>query len=203
MTYTFTQDFNVGAGSYTNIEFLVKTFGIPSTIIEVGVFEGSTTFWMSDRLSGFDPKFKIYAIDPHVGSPDIKCDDFSPIKNNFLKNLEYNSHKNVEYIPKFSSDALLDLINAGVKAQLIYIDGDHTASTVLSDLVLAWRCLELGGVILCDDTNSWRYYDEKGFPAIQMSPRMAVESFIWCNYHKVEPLRIPDSSQTAFRKIKE
>jgi len=203
MTYTFTQDFNVSGGSYVNIEHLVRSYGVPNTVIEIGVYEGSTAFWVSDQLTPHNKNLKIYAIDPHMGSPDIISDDFSPIRNNFLHNLEVNQNKNIIHINKFSQDGLLDLINQGVKAQLIFVDGDHTASTVLSDLVMSWRCLEIGGVILCDDTNSWRYFDKLDFPPLQLSPRLAVESFIGCNYHKLQPLRIPDNSQTAFRKIAE
>ena len=195
-------DFNCGAGSFQNISHLVSTYGVPNTIVEVGVFEGATTFWISDRLTLHNPNLKIYAVDPHVGSNDMG-QNFTIVKQTFLNNLSLNKNNNVTYIEKHSVNGLIDLINNNVKAELIYIDGDHKASEVLTDLVLAWQILQVGGVILCDDTTTWRYTDKNGTESAQMSVRMAVEMFIQCNWHKLKILSMPDGSQTAFMKIQE
>lgn len=200
--YKFSMDFNCGKGAITNVSHLVQTYGVPNTIVEVGVFEGSTTFWMSDQLSPYNKNLKIYAIDPHVGSSDMS-EDFNIVKQNFLDNLAINQNNNVTYIQKYSTNGLIDLINNKVEAEFIYIDGDHKASEVLTDLVLAWKILRVGGVILCDDTTTWRYTDSNGTQSAQMSVRMAVEMFIQCNWHKLNILNIPDGSQTAFIKTKE
>lgn len=200
--YKKTMDFNCGGGSYTNMTHLFQTYGIPNTYIEVGVFEGSTLFWVSDVCTPHNNNIKLYAIDPHVGSNDMH-DDFNLVKENFTHNLSVNQNQNVTYISKFSQDGLIDLINQKVEAELIYIDGDHKASEVLTDLVLAWKLLKVGGVILCDDTTTWRFTDSNGTESAQMSVRMAVEMFIQCNWHKVRLLRLPDATQTAFIKIKE
>jgi predicted O-methyltransferase YrrM len=133
--YKYTKDFNCGQGSYTNISHLVNTYGIPRSICEIGVYEGSTTFWMSDNITPHNKELIIYAIDPHNESADIP-DDLKVIQSNFLHNLENNTHKNIKYINKKSEDGVLDLINYGIKCDLIYIDGDHRASGVLVDLVL-------------------------------------------------------------------
>ena len=47
------------------------------------------------------------------------------------------------------------------------------------------------------------YKDKNNTYSAQMSPRMAVEMFMQCNWHKVEILNLPDGSQTAFRKVQE
>jgi predicted O-methyltransferase YrrM len=130
-------------------------------------------------------------------------EDFNVIKQNFLDNLATNKNNNITYIQKHSTDGLIDLINNNVKAEFMYIDGDHKASEVLTDLVLAWKILQVGGIILCDDTTTWRYTDKNGTQAAQMSVRMAVEMFIQCNWHKLNILNIPDGSQTAFIKTQE
>lgn len=83
---------------------------------------------------------------------------------------------------------------------MIYIDGDHRASQVLIDIVLSWQLLNIGGMILCDDSTDWKYEDEKGYAPAQMSPRMAIESFINCNWDKIKVIRMPNASQTAFIK---
>lgn len=200
--YRQSYDFNPQGGSVTNLEFLVKTYGIPNTYIEVGVFEGITTVWFSDLITPHNKNFKLYAVDPHVGSDDMN-DDFSKVKENFIFNINANTHKNITYISKSSKKGLIDLINQGVEAEIVYIDGDHTASTVLSDLVLSWQLLKVGGVMLCDDATFWRFIDNNGTESAQLSVRMAVEMFIQCNWHKIRPIQLPSSSQTAFIKIKE
>ena len=112
-------------------------------------------------------------------------------------------NKNITYIPKHSTDGLIELINDNVQAELIYIDGDHKASEVLADLVLSWKLLRVGGVILCDDTTTWRYTDKNGTQSAQMSVRMAVEMFIQCNWQKLNILSLPDGTPTAFIKTAE
>lgn len=199
-SYRFTMDFNVIGGSKQNIAHIVNNFGIPNTIVEVGVFEGGTTFWMSDELTKHNEKLKIYAIDPHRDSVDLK-DDLNEVHERFVHNLKVNSHKNIEYIRDYSENGLIDLINRGVKPELIYIDGDHRASEVLTDLVLSFKLLVPGGVILCDDATDWKYTDEHGVSATQMSPRMAIEMFVACNWNKITPIRMPDAGQTAFKKL--
>ena len=192
----------MGRGAMANITDLVNTYGVPNTIIEVGVFEGSTTFWMSDTLTPHNKNLLIHAVDPHTGSIDM-LEDFTDVKAAFVHNLSVSTHKNVNYISKPSKVGLMDLINADTKAELIYIDGDHKAAEVLTDLVLAWEILVVGGVILCDDTTTWRYADKNGTMSAQMSPRMAVEMFIQCNWHKLKILALPDGSQTAIMKVSE
>ena len=198
--YKFTMDFNCGRGACVNISHLINTYGVPNTIVEVGVFEGSTTFWVSDELTKYNKNLKIYAIDPHASSIDLP-DDLNLVHKNFIHNIQECKNKNVEYMRKHSEFALMDLINNEVKAELIYIDGHHRASEVLTDLVLSWKILVKGGVILCDDASVWKYTDQNGTTSAQMSPKMAVDAFIQCNWHKLNIVHIPDMSQTAFIKL--
>lgn len=198
--YRFTMDFNCSGGSFANIAHLVNTYGIPNTICEVGVYEGSTTFWMADNLTPYNKNLQIYAIDSHNGSNDMP-DDFIEIKKTFEKNLLLNPYNNVTYINKKSEDGLIDLINKNVKFDFIYIDGDHRAGTVLTDLTFAWKTLNVGGVILCDDAATWKFIDKNNTASNQMSPRLAIETFIQCNWHKLNILALPYGTQTAFIKL--
>lgn len=197
--YKFTVAFNPDAVR-GNIAHIIGTFGIPNNIVEVGCYEGFTTFWLSDELSERNPNLNIYGIDPHNDSVDI-LESLEAAHDKFTHNLSVCAHKNVHYIRKKSNEGLVDLINQGVKAEFIYIDGDHTAGAVLTDLVLAWELLVPGGVILCDDATEWQYKDHKnGEISAQMSPRMAIEMFIQCNWHNIKPLWLPNGLQTAFIK---
>lgn len=198
MTYKVTWDMTPNA--MINIDNIIRSNGVPSTIVEIGVYEGHTTFTMSDRFTPYNTNLKIYAIDPHVGSVEIE-EDPELIHSNFMYNLNECKQKNVEYIRKHSEDGLIDLINLGIRPEFIFIDGDHHASTVLTDLTLSFKMLVTGGIILCDDATDWKYTDKNGTAAAQMSPRLAVETFIACNWHKIQVVPLPNSGQTAFRKI--
>lgn len=199
--YKQTIDFSPG-GVKENLHYIFSLYGVPSNIIEIGVFEGGTTCWLSDELTPYNPNLTIYAIDPHsgVGSENM-LEDPNDTREIFKHNLSVNKHKNIQYIQKTSEDGLIDLINQGVKPELIYIDGDHKASEVLLDLTLSFKMLAVGGVILCDDAIDWQHKDSNGMISSQMSPRMAIEMFLACNWHKVKPLPLPKSYQTAFIKI--
>lgn len=200
MDYKFTWDFNSNdkGGVKGNIAEIIDTYGVPNTYIEIGVFEGGTVVWLGDQIAPHNKDFKIYAIDPHTTSPDI-AGDLGDAGKLFEHNIKL-CKSDIEYLKEYSNKALIDLINRGIKAELIYIDGDHTAPTVLTDLVLAWELLVPGGIILCDDTTVWMWEDKDGFRPAQQSPRMAVEFFIQCHWDQLEIIPTHDGIQTAFRK---
>jgi predicted O-methyltransferase YrrM len=183
-----------------NINHIMKQNGVPNNIVEIGCYEGHTTVTMSDLFTKYNPDLKIYAIDPHEGSVEIE-EDPEHIQRNFVYNINQCAQKNIEYIRKYSEDGLIDLINRKLSPEFIFIDGDHRASTVISDLVLSFKLIKQGGIILCDDATDWKYTDKNGTSSAQMSPRMAIESFINCHWHNIEIIRLPNMSQTAFRKL--
>jgi predicted O-methyltransferase YrrM len=193
---------NEGVTTDKNVNSIFKSFGVPNSIIEIGTYEGRTTWFITDSYSNLLPKMDIYCIDPHDTSYDLTT-DLKVVKENFLHNLSVCKNKNIHYINKTSDDGLLELISKNVKAQFIFVDGDHRGSTVLSDLVLAFKLLEVGGIILCDDVN-WRHPETSSImDSPNMSPRMAVENFIQVNWHRVRVINLPHPGQTAFIKTAE
>ena len=70
MAYDFTVAFTPEA-TQGNISHILNKFGIPNTIIEVGCYEGSTTFWMAEAIGKLNPNLTIYGVDPHGNSVDI------------------------------------------------------------------------------------------------------------------------------------
>jgi cephalosporin hydroxylase len=186
-----------------SIQQLIGMYGAPRTVIEIGCFEGLTTFGLTEMMVQQNPKYKHYAIDPYDMSDDLPLDVLNEAGQLFMSNLEEFKYKdNVEFIHDTSWNGLLKLLHRGVKADLIYIDGDHRAETVLNDLVLAFGLVDVGGVILCDDCVSWKHQDSEKRYNLQSSPKLAVDNFIQCNWDKVEVLTLNNGYQTAFRKIK-
>lgn len=173
-------------------------------VVELGVFQGYFTFNMTGMMAPNNPNYVHYAIDPFDTSEDLDTDVIAQAKKCFLNNLENFSHqKNIIWHEDYSINSLIDLSYYKINADLIYIDGAHTADIVLQDLCLSWNILNKGGVILCDDSGgSWMYADkETGYKSVQKSPRLAVENFIQCFWDKIEIIDLPNNWQTAFRKI--
>lgn len=202
--YNFTYDF--GEGPKSNIFSIFQTFGIPKKMVEIGAYEGKTSIWISENVHELNQEIEIFMIDPHTGSDDIPH-TLSEIQKNFLNNYKVVKNRNpnnkIHHINKGSTEGLIELIQKNEKVDFIYVDGDHKSCQVLTDLVLSWELLKKNGVILCDDVNGWQFTDKNGVSAAQLSPKMAVESFIQCNWHKIRVLRLPDSSQAAFVKLED
>eukprot|EP00960_Hanusia_phi_P054998 762836-Hanusia_phi.AAC.3 len=55
---------------------------------------------------------------------------------------------------------------------LVYVDGDHTASAVMTDAILAYPLLKRGGILIFDD------YLWNGMQNIQDRPMLAVNAFL-------------------------
>ena len=167
---------------------------VPKITIEIGVFEGETTFNIAHLLVPRNPKYKHYAIDPFRASENLKQEVVDKAKKQFISNME--EFPQVELIEKPSFEGLLELHQRGIKADFIYVDGSHFAKDVLSDAVLGFELLNLGGVMLFDDAVSWRYGEH-----IQDSPRIAVDSFIQCNWNRLQVLEMPGGYQTAIKRV--
>lgn len=180
-----------------SIGALINTYGLPKTVIEIGVFEGNTTFNLTSFLAQQLPEYKHYAIDPHGESDDLPEDVVDNAGKIFKQNLQDFPYKNhIEFLNKTSWEGLMELYNRGVKADFIYVDGDHRASTVLEDLVLSFNLLNIGGIMLMDDCISWRQ------DRLQDTPKLAVDAFIQCNWDRLAIEQLPNGYQLAIRRIK-
>lgn len=183
-----------------NINYILNRHGVPNVMIEIGCFEGATTFWAADLITRHNKNFQLHAIDPHTTDNDNQDFDFATVRRAFEYNLSVCQAR-VNYINKFSYQALTDLSNQNTCAELIFVDGDHTAAAVLEDMILSWRLLPVGGVMLCDDAIGWKLVDKNGQAPVQLSPRMGIEMFVQTHWHKIELLELPNSFQTAFVKV--
>lgn len=184
-----------------NIKTIIKEAGIPNTVVELGIFQGYFTLNMTGMIAPNNPGYKHYAIDPFSSSHDLAQSDIDNAHSVFKNNLEQFPYKNnIEFMRTTSWKGLFELLKNNVQADLVYIDGDHRASYVLDDLVLSYKLVKVGGVILCDDSVSWVHTDKNREKQLQMSPRLAVDNFIQCYWDRIEILNLPNNWQTAFIK---
>lgn len=188
-----------------NLKTIIEHIGIPRVSIEIGVFDGYSAFSTTFLCAQTYKDYKHYAIDPYEGASDLlTAERIALAEKNFVnihKNFVYKD--NIEFIKKRSWDAMVDLYNAGVKADFIYVDGDHKSSTVLDDMVLAFKLLKVGGIMLCDDATTWQYRLENAAVPIDYTPKLAIDSFMQCNWGLIEPLVLSSNYQVAFKKTTE
>lgn len=179
----------------TSLHRIFTEIKVPSVVIEIGCFEGETTFNLARFLEAHKPNYAYFAVDPFMASENLRQEVLEEAKAQFLQNaLEY---PRVELIEKPSFEALLELHARKVRADLIYVDGSHFAKDVLSDAVLGFELLNIDGVMLFDDAMSWRYGT-----AIQDSPKVAVDNFIQCNWDRLKVLEMPNGYQVAIQRTK-
>lgn len=150
-------------------------------IVEIGSWKGKSTIWLGQgALEG--NKAKIFAIDPHTGSPEHKerlgkVNTFTEFKNNIKKG---KVDKIVTPIVKTSVDASK---NFDKKVGLLFIDGDHSYEMVKSDFEAWYPKLMNKGVVAFHDSTSWggvrqlvkeKIFDSNKFRRIKLADSITV-----------------------------
>lgn len=181
--YTFTQNW------FRFNQFLNSLDGVyPNKILEIGSFEGKSTVWFIEKYITNENK-SITCIDPWLNYnhseislhtyADVSDDrnyDNNEIKNRFLSNIELTGKSSQVKILHGLSHIELPKLNVNdEKFDLIFIDGNHTASFVLTDAVYCWWLLNDGGIMIFDD---YLWIHEKNNN--QSVPKFAIDSFIEC-----------------------
>ncbi len=159
--------------------------------LEVGSSEGRSMVWMFENILT-DPSATAVSIDPFYHWPGF-IEKEGEVLDCFYANLRaagvesrvraIQGYSQVE-LRKLPVDELFDLI---------YVDGNHRATCVLEDLVLAWRLLEPGGLMIADD------YGWKADLDLSDRPRMAIDFFTETFAEELEVIH--RRCQVAMRKV--
>jgi predicted O-methyltransferase YrrM len=138
---TLDRDTRITVAQGFQINRLVREGDVRRTL-EIGFAYGFSTAWIMEALSGRDGAAHA-AVDPFektmwggVGLAQLPRFGFSA---------------RFDWIEKYSIVALPQLIEAGEKFDLIYIDGNHRFDDVLVDFYLADFLVPPGGTIVLDD----------------------------------------------------
>ena len=92
---------------------------------------------------------KLYLIDPYAYYSEYENAEFDKAKRKAIKNVRKFRNK-VDFIEKFSSDALKDIPNL----DFIYIDGNHDYKYVKEDIENYWGKIKKNGIMAGHDFNS-------------------------------------------------
>jgi predicted O-methyltransferase YrrM len=171
--------------------------------LEIGSYEGQSAIWFCrNLLTG--PESTLTCIDTWAAGEDMPSVDDSSLLDTFLKNTEPWDEK-IICVRQRSEDALVKFQKETF--DFAYIDGSHTATSVLFDSVLVWRLVKPGGIIIWDDY-LWELpvevyptplTEEQKQRADLLRPKMAVDAFLACYEGKYEV--IAKEWQVCLKKI--
>jgi predicted O-methyltransferase YrrM len=122
-----------------------------NNFLEIGVAEGRSIIQTAKTL--FSDNTKMYCVD--------KWETPEEGEQNFLYNLDILKQKydNEFYIiKKDSKRALIEFLYSEIKFDFIYIDCDKFARSVIEDFAMAFRLLNVNGILMFDD---YYYYREQ------------------------------------------
>lgn len=160
----------------------------PRRVLEIGAFEGRSAVFMIESCAPIAP-FEITCIDTWSGGPEYGGVNWAEVETRFDRNIARAraKHPNAT-VSKIKSDSTLAL--AGLIAQghaggydIAYIDGSHKAPDVLTDAVLAFKLLRVGGVMVFDDY-LW-HMEAAGKQDLVNMPKLAIDAFININIRKL------------------
>ena len=147
----------------------------PHTAVEIGSFEGRSTVWILQNLLRH-PESRLFCLDTFEGGAEHHPGQTEGLFDRFRANLAgAGVAERAEVLRGPSFDGLAGLVARGVAADFVYVDGSHDAPDVLADLVLSFRLLRPGGVMICDDYFWSR--EPQAEQDILNSPKLAIDAF--------------------------
>jgi predicted O-methyltransferase YrrM len=159
--------------------------------LEIGSYQGRSTVWLLENILTHDTS-TITCIDPFEGSQEhteYHIDDLQTLFQVFSHNI--SKFKNKVNIIKNKSQIALKQINE--EFDFIYIDGDHTASSVIEDAILSFSLLKKGGIMIFDD------YKWESHKTPIDDPKPAIDAFLLIYANKINVLFI--NTQVVIEKI--
>lgn len=115
-------------------------------MLEIGSHEGRSACWFLDEiLTG--PGARLYCVDPWLEAVFLERFD--------ANTAEARAGGRLVKIRAWSVS--LEQLELPARFDAIYIDAEHTADGVLTDLAIAWPRLAVGGVLIFDDYGNPAY----------------------------------------------
>jgi len=166
-----------------NFELYLSSFADKPDLqfLQLGVFNGDASIWMLDNILTNETS-NLYDIDTWRGSSTEDVHDkidFESVWKSYL-------HRIKDYNNVFPSRIEISSFFNGYEDDgdwwfdFIYIDADHTASSVLDDAVMAWRHLKPGGIIAFDDY-TWTHAKGELY-----EPKPAINFFCWAKQSELK-----------------
>ena len=154
----------------------------PARILEIGCYEGFATCYLIEAC-GAQRDVEIHCVDTWEGGIEHAGDAMDQVEARFDRNVGL-ARRNATHAVRLhkhkdtSSRALAALLGSQdpCSFDLVYVDGSHRAPDVLSDAVMAFRLLKIGGVMVFDDY-LWHLEPDGTQDALNM-PKPAIDAFV-------------------------
>lgn len=158
-----------------------KACGPNATIVQVGVWHGKSSRAISDNMCAGSKLIDVDSFNGSSGEPDQHATAKEREGDHCFQWYFDNQYEQIlrgEVIPMrmLSHNAAHSLAHRGIKADMIFIDGDHSAEGIQRD-VEAWLPLLKEGGLLCghdyyrENEGPWwvhvRQYVEEKFPQVE------------------------------------
>ena len=150
--YQFTQSwFDAGEKAWPA---LIPLLNKRQNMLEIGSFEGRSSVWIAEHM--LEDGGTLFCVDNWKGGEEHGGEDMPKVEKRFDSNRKIAKAKfpqrEILKLKKPSTTALSAMVASDApKFDFIYIDGSHKAPDVLSDIVMAWPLLKVGGIMVFDD----------------------------------------------------
>lgn len=154
----------------------------PSRIVEVGSYEGRSTCYLIEK-NARERAIELWCVDTWEGGVDNDPTVMGDVERRFDHNVAL-ARSRVDYpvevvkIKSQSNVALCELVASGNSStmDMVYVDGSHQAPDVLSDAVIAFGLLKVGGLMIFDDY-LWHMEAPAQRDPLNM-PKPAIDAFL-------------------------
>lgn len=141
------------------LEFLANIAKYAEVTIEIGSYYGRSCMAIADNTPG-----KVYAVDPYMGeyptmNNNIRLDFDEETREVFM----YNLSEHIETGKVVPFRGVFTDFSPDVKADFVFIDGDHSYEGCLSDIKHAMKLINPKGVIAGHD------FGTEGFQGVDKS----------------------------------
>lgn len=147
----------------------------PVRILEIGAYRGEATAWFLRNLCGH-AESRVYAVDTFEGSAEYTDTNFSKIEQAFQASIRATGRQaRVTTMKMLSYHALLQLnqqFNRQPCFDVVLVDASHESADVMTDGVMAFPLLKVGGVMIFDD------YKWDKLVQAYYRPKVAIDGFI-------------------------
>jgi predicted O-methyltransferase YrrM len=154
---------------------LAKFHTTPPTevhILEIGAYEGDATSWFLRNLCAH-PLSTVTAIDTWEGSPEYQGAPFDRVERKFEENTSATGREGQVVKLKMRSYKGLQFLQSKPNHfDVIFVDASHEAADVLSDSVMSFPLLKIGGVMIFDDY-IWDKLVQEHY-----RPKVAIDGFV-------------------------
>ena len=114
--------------------------------LEIGCFEGQATRWLLENILT-DSGSHIDCVDLFQDNHHVNDHDY----RSYHKTFRHNTAPWRDRVTEYKGSSHIELRKLQGPYDMIYIDGWHTAYAALSDAVMSWPLLAVGGIMIFDD----------------------------------------------------